>query len=191
MKLLHLSSYLVWLNIALRKWVVVKQQAVQPAVPKSLWVTAGRLPKWEFLKVIMYCLSLGTQFKNVYFIPWMNWTPWFQQNQMCRWRASQKTKILWKNQIADAWCWTFEKDNSDINFFVFQSFWSLQSFFLTSEKSSLMHMMHLNTKIMTEVCLNEEIILFLFRQEYLNGKKSWWLVPNRDPKVTPHWLNPV
>lgn len=51
------------------------------------------------------------------------------------------------NQIADAWCWTFEKDNSDFNFFVFQS---LQYFFLTSEKSSLMHMMHLNTKMMID-----------------------------------------
>lgn len=45
MKLLNLSHYLVWVNIALRNWIVVKQQALQPAVPESVWVTAGRLPK--------------------------------------------------------------------------------------------------------------------------------------------------
>lgn len=49
MKLLNLSTYLVWGNIALRNWVVVKQQALQPAVPESLWVTAGRLLKSVFL----------------------------------------------------------------------------------------------------------------------------------------------
>lgn len=46
MKLLNLSPYLVWANIALRNWVVVKQQAaLQLAVPESFWVTAGRLLK--------------------------------------------------------------------------------------------------------------------------------------------------